>query len=40
MVDNLTAKVKAWEVEKGIPFLYEKVMMTILYIIDCNMGKH
>ncbi|KAK2407498.1 65-kDa microtubule-associated protein [Trifolium repens] len=25
MVDNLTAKVKAWEVEKGIPFLYEKV---------------
>uniref|UniRef100_A0A2N9EN54 Uncharacterized protein n=1 Tax=Fagus sylvatica TaxID=28930 RepID=A0A2N9EN54_FAGSY len=25
IVDNLTAKVKAWEVEKGIPFLYDKV---------------
>ncbi|KAI5421050.1 hypothetical protein KIW84_044764 [Lathyrus oleraceus] len=25
MVENLTAKVKAWETEKGIPFLYEKV---------------
>ncbi|CAI8607146.1 unnamed protein product [Vicia faba] len=24
MVENLTAKVKAWETEKGIPFLYEK----------------
>ncbi|KAL2326289.1 hypothetical protein Fmac_025347 [Flemingia macrophylla] len=24
MVENLTAKVKAWEMEKGIPFLYEK----------------
>ncbi|KAJ7949408.1 65-kDa microtubule-associated protein 5-like [Quillaja saponaria] len=25
VVENLTAKVKAWEVEKGIPFLYDKV---------------
>ncbi|RDY11060.1 65-kDa microtubule-associated protein 5, partial [Mucuna pruriens] len=25
IVENLTAKVKAWEMEKGIPFLYEKV---------------
>ncbi|XP_020202450.1 65-kDa microtubule-associated protein 5 [Cajanus cajan] len=25
MVENLTAKIKAWEMEKGIPFLYEKV---------------
>ncbi|PNY16568.1 microtubule-associated protein MAP65-5-like, partial [Trifolium pratense] len=25
MVENLTAKVKAWEVDKGITFLYEKV---------------
>ncbi|XP_050282844.1 65-kDa microtubule-associated protein 5 isoform X1 [Quercus robur] len=25
VVDNLTAKVKAWEAEKGIPFLYDKV---------------
>ncbi|KAL6528940.1 hypothetical protein OROMI_028826 [Orobanche minor] len=25
MVWNLTAKVKAWEVDKGISFLYEKV---------------
>ncbi|CAI9769496.1 unnamed protein product [Fraxinus pennsylvanica] len=24
LVENLTAKVKAWEVEKGIPFLYDK----------------
>lgn len=26
MVDNLTAKIKAWEIEKGIPFLYDKVI--------------
>ncbi|KAF7836261.1 65-kDa microtubule-associated protein 5 [Senna tora] len=25
IVENLTAKVKAWETEKGIPFLYDKV---------------
>ncbi|KAL5539558.1 hypothetical protein UlMin_045319 [Ulmus minor] len=25
MVENLTAKVKAWELDKGIPFLYDKV---------------
>nr|XP_023884164.1 65-kDa microtubule-associated protein 5 isoform X2 [Quercus suber] len=25
IVDNLTGKVKAWEAEKGIPFLYDKV---------------
>ncbi|KAK7256939.1 hypothetical protein RIF29_30551 [Crotalaria pallida] len=25
IVENLTTKVKAWEMEKGIPFLYEKV---------------
>lgn len=24
LVENLTAKIKAWEIEKGIPFLYEK----------------
>lgn len=39
MVENLTAKVKAWETEKGIPFLYEKVMVPIFYIIVCNMRK-
>ncbi|KAK7317386.1 hypothetical protein RJT34_01559 [Clitoria ternatea] len=27
IVENLTAKVKAWEMEKGIPFLYEKVLL-------------
>ncbi|KAF8403585.1 hypothetical protein HHK36_011689 [Tetracentron sinense] len=25
LVENLTAKVKGWEMEKGIPFLYDKV---------------
>ncbi|KAM1781534.1 hypothetical protein ACFX11_040101 [Malus domestica] len=25
IIENLTAKVKAWEIEKGIPFLYDKV---------------
>lgn len=25
MVESLTAKVKAWEQEKGVPFLYDKV---------------
>ncbi|XP_057977582.1 65-kDa microtubule-associated protein 5 isoform X2 [Malania oleifera] len=25
LVENLSAKVKAWEIEKGIPFLYDKV---------------
>ncbi|XP_010530467.1 PREDICTED: 65-kDa microtubule-associated protein 5 [Tarenaya hassleriana] len=24
MIENLTAKVKAWEVERGVPFLYDK----------------
>ncbi|XP_027356705.1 65-kDa microtubule-associated protein 5 [Abrus precatorius] len=32
IVENLTAKVKAWEMEKGIPFLYEKV--PLLHILD------
>ncbi|KAE8670629.1 65-kDa microtubule-associated protein 1 [Hibiscus syriacus] len=27
LVENLTAKVKAWEVEKGIPFLYDKTSL-------------
>lgn len=27
LVENLTAKVKAWEIEKGIPFLYEKASL-------------
>lgn len=26
ILENLTAKVKAWELEKGIPFLYDKVI--------------
>lgn len=31
VVDNLTAKVKAWEAEKGIPFLYDKVTYHLVY---------
>ncbi|ESW05636.1 hypothetical protein PHAVU_011G196700 [Phaseolus vulgaris] len=31
-VENLTAKVKAWEMEKGIPFLYEKI--PLLHSLD------
>ncbi|KAI8026893.1 65-kDa microtubule-associated protein 5 [Camellia lanceoleosa] len=27
LVENLTAKIKAWEIEKGIPFLYEKSIL-------------
>ncbi|XP_058226076.1 65-kDa microtubule-associated protein 5 [Rhododendron vialii] len=31
LVENLTVKVKAWETEKGIPFLYEKAaLLTML----------
>lgn len=26
MVESLTAKVKAWELDKGVPFLYDKVI--------------
>ncbi|XP_019434764.1 PREDICTED: 65-kDa microtubule-associated protein 5 [Lupinus angustifolius] len=32
IVENLTAKVKAWETEKGIPFLYEKA--PLLHSLD------
>ncbi|KAI4323593.1 hypothetical protein L6164_023186 [Bauhinia variegata] len=32
MVENLIAKVKAWETEKGIPFLYDKV--PLLHTLD------
>ncbi|XP_004511089.1 65-kDa microtubule-associated protein 5 isoform X2 [Cicer arietinum] len=32
LLDNLIAKVKAWELEKGIPFLYEKV--ALLHSLD------
>ncbi|XVF24525.1 hypothetical protein REPUB_Repub13aG0135700 [Reevesia pubescens] len=36
MVENLTAKVKAWELEKGIPFLYDKA--SLLNILEeCTM---
>ncbi|KAG2396591.1 microtubule-associated protein [Vigna angularis] len=32
IVENLTARVKAWEMEKGIPFLYEKI--PLLHSLD------
>ncbi|PSS24380.1 Microtubule-associated protein [Actinidia chinensis var. chinensis] len=32
LVENLTAKVKAWEIEKGIPFLYDKA--SLLHMLD------
>ncbi|QCD85718.1 Microtubule-associated protein [Vigna unguiculata] len=32
IVENLTTKVKAWEMEKGIPFLYEKI--PLLHSLD------
>ncbi|XP_057514143.1 65-kDa microtubule-associated protein 1 isoform X2 [Actinidia eriantha] len=32
LVENLIAKVKAWEIEKGIPFLYDKA--SLLHMLD------
>ncbi|XP_044460757.1 65-kDa microtubule-associated protein 5 [Mangifera indica] len=32
LVENLTAKTKAWEMEKGIPFLYDKA--PLLHIVE------
>lgn len=33
LVDMLIAKVQAWELEKGMPFLYNKVMQLYVYYI-------
>ncbi|KAJ0102997.1 hypothetical protein Patl1_05731 [Pistacia atlantica] len=32
LIENLTAKTKAWEMEKGIPFLYDKA--PLLHVLD------
>lgn len=33
LVESLTVKVKAWELEKGMPFLYNKVHQLYVYFI-------